>query len=106
MISVIANGVYYRSLVAFCKQNHICYPSAKQKLEESFNGVFFMKGFKIKVATQKDIDKIENGDSVETKEAIEVKVCEPVPEKIYPKGMRPPLLTRLETCGIGTNWRG
>jgi hypothetical protein len=98
VISIVANGVFYRSLVAFCKEQKLDYSWVKAKTEESDE--FDTHGYHIKVFKRK------SDDPVLIKPPERKPVVIPLKPKDERKSSRQPLLSRVETVGIGTNWRG
>lgn len=96
MRGVVINNHYYDSLNEGCREAGLDYALARTRLLN--NAVAFVGGKPIRYATQKENDA---RDCIETEEKSKRKTTVKLEGE-----KRPPLISRVSTMGISTNWRG
>jgi hypothetical protein len=107
MKQIIADGEYYQSLREFCRRKKVRYDYCSVRLRKSDSFVY--KEHHVRRATPEEVKQHEAllEDPIRLFEVVDKKVVSVAenPPSI-PEGKRPPLLSKVETVGIGTIWRG
>ena len=99
---VIANGIFYSSMSKFCKEYGLEYKKVLDKSMESDHFTFEGHDIRLSIGGSQPVPAPRK--SKPTTRITEGHDDEPLP--VIKSGKRMPLLSRVQTVGISTNWRG